>query len=113
MDFKRHAENEREALLRAAELLEADGWCQRESLAVGGERCVTGALSTVIGLVDGNGEVLARRSQLWRSVIQLIRNAPELDGTFGDISAVIEWNDTLGRTQDEVVSLLRRVASTV
>jgi hypothetical protein len=112
-DFKRYAENEKEALLWAARLLDAEGWCQRESIDGEGRRCVTQALSEQIGLrvEDVDASIWARRSQLWRDTLRALIAEPEMAAGVGTVSRLIDWNDAPGRTQDDVVSLLRRVAS--
>jgi hypothetical protein len=110
----RHAETEKEALLRAADLLEAEGWCQHESLDGEGRRCVSQALAEQIGLrLESDGIVWQRRAQLWREVVRVLIAELELElmETDGSISRVIDWNDAKDRTREEVVAFLRRVAS--
>ncbi len=84
-----------EVARKAADLLKRDGWCQGRSEGPNGERCLVAALS-----------VAGWRStrMAWRRVFEAIRQeagAPSLT----------DWNDTPGRTADEVIALLRQVAT--
>lgn len=112
VDTKRYAENPKEALLRAADLLDEVGWTQLTSLERG-RRCLSSALSCVIGVYDaavfgaeptGLQTLRFRRSQLWAMTGEL------LSAELGHPDFVA-WNDEPGRTKEEVTGLLRRVAS--
>jgi len=81
-----------EALAKAADLLEQDGWCQGVLIDHYGRRCLLGAIEA------------ARLEDTSDALFSPICNAiqAELGG-----ANPISWNDTPGRTQEEVVTLLR------
>ena len=86
-------------LLRAAELLEANGWQQGSFGEAGAPQCMSGALNSASH--------------------ESARDWPEVTSRFGvaiqelqrHIEAhAIEWNDVLGRTAQQVISALRATA---
>lgn len=78
-------------LLRAAELLERDGWCQGAYFD-GNSACTIGAL------MDAAADIQDRNAAIYR-----LKDA--LDGW-----NIFNWNDAPGRTKEEVVAKLRAVA---
>jgi len=80
-----------ELLARAADLLEREGWCQGVLRTREGHHCMLGALEEV-GL--GCAEVL------FDQVIPAI--TAELGG-----ENLVRYNDTFGRTAEEVITTLR------
>lgn len=92
----------RDILNRAADLVE-QGWCQYklENRRPDGitEYCVIAALSKA---AYGNHDTSFRMSDAYWL----------LESRIGDDNGdLVNWNNTLGRTQAEVVSLLRTVAA--
>lgn len=77
-------------LLRALEVVRA-GWCQRSFTGPGGTRCLVGALISATTAPTSIHEV-----------VQWIG--------FADVDKAIVWNDTPGRTKEEVMELLERKA---
>ncbi len=84
----------RNLLLDAAEIIRLGGWCQGEFIAFTGAVCMAGAISEAAreGMYDGDVYETAY-NRISRSV-----------------RSPIDWNDTPGRTKDEVVDLLEKVA---
>lgn len=78
-------------MMRPSEKIERDGWCQG-SFHKGARACVMGA----IGELPTYGE----RSEFLKATL---RRQPIL----------IKWNDTLGRTKEEVIALLKEVEAEV
>ena len=76
-------------LLRAASLIEKRGWHQG-SLFKDGRYCIVGAISNVRNSIE-------EMVMAWSLMDQSVGNAAM-------------WNDTPGRTKDEVVAKLRAVA---
>jgi hypothetical protein len=107
--YVRFAENPKEALLKAADLLEAEGWTQHTSVGPQGQRCLSQAVSDVTGLGREvfATESAARRSKLWQDTAALLGAELGVLHTTG----IVNWNDARERTQQEVVKLLRDVAS--
>ena len=103
MSFVRYAETEKEALLKAALLLEAEGWCQHSSNGEDGERCLSQAIIAASGIFAG----ASQGARVWSGVADLLAREIGVAGSAG----LVHWNDEPGRTRGEVVSLLRRVAS--
>lgn len=71
----------------AADLLDRDGWCQGTGHMPSGQRCVENALDSIDPFSSDPSRALYRV-----------------------VGPVVTWNDTPGRTQEEVTSTLRRVA---
>jgi hypothetical protein len=90
---------ERVALLKAADLLESEGWIQGAFYKSTG-RCINGALMSVMGMFEpyayNNGKLTS-----YRAAVTLIN--------LGERS-VQSWNDAPGRTKEEVVARLRAAA---
>ena len=86
-------------LLDAANLLEERGWCQDEFQNKQGQMCMLGAM----------------RVALWDKVIYPAHPAYGLacDATGMNGMKIAEWNDTPGRTQQEVISKLREAAQRI
>jgi hypothetical protein len=81
-----------EVARKAADLLERDGWCQRMAHGPNGARCIAGALLAV------------RRRRLPAIVGEaLLCHTPD--------STLAAYNDAPERTGDEVIALLRQVAT--
>ena len=86
-------------LLRAAELLEANGWQQGRFGEAGGPQCVIGALNSAIHRAAANW--LEVNSRVGVAILELQ----------GHIEAPpIVWNDARGRTAQEVIGALRATA---
>lgn len=88
-------------LLRAAELLEHDGWCQGYLRDDFGRMCASGAIGAAIEEmcpVDGDPDT-------WEDVA--CRVARHVGARM-----LTAWNDESERTKDEVIAALRQVAVT-
>lgn len=92
------------ALRRTAQVLRERGWCQGEFASEYGECCVIGALRVAFGslptqLCMSGEDYYEARSALIAAVVD------------GEIDCVADWNDTPGRTKDEVISALESTAT--
>lgn len=116
-----------EVLNAAADYIEEHGWIQGqygefvEGSAIeapyyppGCRVCLTGAINLV---TDGSpclpGSMGVGNSELNAAAYQAVRQALEVRGKITARESVMTWNDAEGRTQAEVVALLRRVAREV
>lgn len=96
---------------RAKEILMEDGWTQGVYESATGRRCLVGAVFTAAGW-KGHVEIgAAACTPAWgewmcpvQDAILATESGQEFDKRFG-ISAV-GWNDTFGRTADEVIDVL-------
>lgn len=95
-DIKVQFESWRVLLLRAAELIEIRGWCQRQTVDKHGGICTLGAIDTA-----------ARQLNFEWIIESAARKA--LEAVIG--SSIPEWNDSPGRTKAMVVMVLRRAAN--
>ncbi len=86
----------RELLFEAATILERRGWCQKHLVDVKGRMCTVGAITEVWNLASG-----------WDMDVVVIAQ----DKLTRVVGPLVEWNDTEGRTRDEVVGMLRYVAA--
>ncbi len=86
----------RQILFDAAGVLERKGWCQRNLVDVKGRHCVLGALTYVWNLASSWDLAVVATAQ---------------DRLAAVVGPLVEWNDTQGRTQEEVVGMLRYVAA--
>ena len=84
-------------LLKAAAVIDEIGWCQNGYTKHGGY-CIYGALDHAAGFDVGEGATNQVVSQAAWRFIDAVK------------SSVAGWNDTPGRTKDEVVAKLRAVA---
>jgi hypothetical protein len=86
-----------EALLRAADILERDGWCQRVRSDIEGRRCVASAIDLATA---HSPDPVALRNEA-RELLQ--RHLP-----LGFLPFRIEWwNDGPRRTKEQVITKLR------
>lgn len=89
---------------KAISLLRRDGWCQRsKGRGRNGERCA------MVAILDADREAAtAVRS---RAEI-LLHNERKVDmfASRARLKPLARWNDRKGRTVDEVIDLLKRVA---
>lgn len=89
-------DNVKLVLSQAADLIERNGWCQWESVTTNQAYDIVGAI----------GET-ARNGAIFTQTLNTINDA--ITGKYaGD---VLRWNDHKGRTKEEVVGFLRRLAS--
>lgn len=95
------------ALRDAIELLERDGWCQRTFINNQNQRCVLGAVRGMFweGAKLGGIEFADTRAKhvaVYSLAIRTLRAFADQDLSL--------WNDTEGRTVEEVIALLTRAA---
>ncbi len=88
-----------ECLRKAADLIERDGWCQGSYQNETG-RCLVGALDWVANEV---------RDQWPRPNYEARWLVIDMLGVYG-VGLEVGWNDTPGRTADEVTEILRAAA---
>jgi hypothetical protein len=79
----------------AADLIERDGWVQRQFGVTNGPRCISGALLAINKKVDP-------KHPAYRTVVTYLG--------LGDSYYLSWWNDAVGRTEAEVVTALRAAA---
>lgn len=86
-----------DVLEAAAEVIEVKGWCQKESVDGEGRVCVLGAVQSAD---------LLNRHPLTVRAMRALRNRLGLVQNYD----VIAWNDRPGRTEGEVLDLLKHTA---
>jgi hypothetical protein len=82
------------------------GWGQGASEGPDGQICFDGALTfAVLGVPQPDRDLVAPDEY---DLLNAARNVIDrtLDERHGDLSWLVEWNDALGRTVDEVLALL-------
>ena len=89
-----------EVLNIAADIIEQRGWCQNNMMDPEGRVCLLGALN-----MSSSGA----RIQVWDHVSPVIDDLAKYLG----VSIIVTWNDEVGRTQFEVVNVLRKRAAEV
>ena len=81
-------------MMRPSEKIERDGWCQGEFVSSDGRVCATRAVYSSLGSrEEGDSFLMAVTRRLEKSLIH--------------------WNDTQGRTKEEVIALLKEVEAEV
>lgn len=90
-------------LRMAADVLERDGWTQGAFHSLDGCHCAAGALELAVGL-RVNDEAHDER---YIDAVRWLGNHVDVRPTS---LAVFAWNDTPGRTADEVIAALRAAA---
>lgn len=89
----------RETARKAIDILLKGGWCNDGPIGPNGERCL--AMATVAASMEYDSHVDRRVASLLG-----------LDWRNADLASLIGgWNDEPGRTIDEVLSVLERVAN--
>lgn len=86
-----------EILLAAADHLERHGWQQWLSGSAGQPCCLVGAIKVACRGVEA--DYIAARNRLYEHL-----------GTSSGVPLLVDWNDTFGRTADEVIAALRAAA---
>lgn len=94
-------------LSRAADLLEEHGWVQRQygDPVIG--FCLVGAIDWV---TFGQTDIPPSGVEIFEIEARLFRSINLDSGSLRDRNALTGWNDTWGRTKDEVVAALREAA---
>lgn len=88
-----------ECLEEGARLLETAGWCQGSAYGANGEVCAVEANHRSLpGIMDA-----PVRYEAYRNLRRAL-------GELGWVYGLIGWNDTPGRTKEEVIALFRRAA---
>lgn len=87
-DARRALPQERQDILNAADYIREHGWCQGTMMSLGGQVCIFGALTAVLG-----GRMLSARAFL--------------DKALG--MPAHWWNDAPGRTKEEVIAKLEEI----
>ena len=82
----------------AADLLERDGWCQREFEDAQGRYCLVGAINRAPSPEPYSLELEIQRLTATGYMQRFLGMEP------------MRWNDMHGRTKEEVVSALRRAS---
>ena len=100
----------RALLLRAAEVIEERGWTQGSYCDGDGGVCAMGAISVGAGYPPESIDGLANYVS-GKAVMKLIK-VIDPQGKFVDrIGSIPDWNDTRGRTKEEVIAALRTAAA--
>jgi hypothetical protein len=94
-----------ELLKAAAANITDETWCQH-SIWDGARACASGHIARAMGFNRRAGE--AKDEPIWQATMPLLRVA--MGGDAGDDTAIPSWNDTPGRTFEEVKALFLRVA---
>jgi len=95
-------DNVGQVLLEAADYIEWHGWCQHIAIGPAGKLCAVGALLHV-AIPNIKHSTVWEMSPLALSAFAKLRRYLGTDG-------IESWNDTRGRTKDEVVAALRAAA---
>ncbi|AXN53447.1 hypothetical protein HOT81_gp029 [Gordonia phage Fryberger] len=92
--------NDAELFDKVADILERDGWCQHEAHNEAGNHCALGALEVAAGEMYGD-KYLNHYPRVYLKVTK---------GIDPDFHSVPAWNDTKGRTAQEVIDQYRALA---
>lgn len=99
----------------AAALLEQYGWCQQELVSLDGRRCLVGSIRhATFNWAKQNAaydpEDTANVWDLEENLRNLVRNRIPITFPSNDQYTEVIWNDSEGRTADEVIDLLKHIA---
>lgn len=93
-----------DALEETADLLERDGWIQGAYANPQGQHCIVGAMSMV---ADETAKVRPHAFRYFLiEAVQHVIPPEQVRST----STIVDWNDTQGRTKQEVLDTLRLAA---
>lgn len=111
-----------EILLKAADLIEAEGWCQNSNVQPDGCMCAWGAIRKAVRQdmgVDSNNlialyyQLITEQSlvgdvmRVYLQTAGVARTGYGIDNLEASFQSITGWNDTKGRTKDEVIAALR------
>lgn len=96
-------------LNEAADIIAFEGWTQHIAVDLEGRHCLVGALRASAN----RNNVVPARFALQVAVAQHLGMRPTMLGAYIDILPLTEWNDTRGRTVDQVVDALRDTAKKI
>ena len=85
---------------KAADVLQERGWCRHYLKNDAGNMCIWGAVSFV---VDGDPFKATNETRNMLTPLE----------QFTDGQGVIDWNNTMGRTQRQAISLLRKASKAI
>ncbi len=85
----------RQILLEAAEELDRSGWCQGLMFDTEGRRCAAGAMAAVWAALLGRPSDCSKAESAMCAVV----------------GPIAQWNDSPGRTKEEVQEMMRFVAN--
>lgn len=102
------------AVSGAIEILQTRGWCQSVYENMDGACCLMGAINTSI---FGNSEAKVENPDFEKGLVKhqilgLVRHEVNVESALVKAGA-ISFNDTPGRTKEEVVAVLDRVKATL
>ena len=99
------------SLLRvAADYLQRWGWTQGQLGGNGKPACLSGALHEAIAIKNKDGALVYDLERI-ETLRQHLRAHPAVDGS--PSLSLAYWNDTYGRTREDVVALLVETAHTL
>jgi hypothetical protein len=90
-------------LFEAANYIEANGWCQHASQNAG-HICLYAAIETICRKIEGPLAPDEKATSLY------LNAATRMAKFLGVLNAAV-WNDAPGRTQDEVIAVMRACAN--
>lgn len=94
------------SLLKAIDVLNERGWCQKTEVNAKGEHCLLGAVWFAhYGEEPTHGPISEGRRSEWPQVWDIMQKQLGM--------AAADWNDVDGRTKDEVIAVLRAAAASV
>jgi hypothetical protein len=94
-------------LLKAAEIVEQRGWCQRSFENLDGQVCALGAINLAHHDCSGWGSRVFSGADL---AVNAACRASQYVGRGIGYFTLANWNDTNGRTKEEVIAALRGAA---
>ena len=93
---------------RAIQVLHDDGWTQGDYHHIDKGYCAVGALGKAVGMYDTEwARVNPHTNALWAEAEEYLNN--KFFGTDSNNSVVL-WNDTQGRTADDVIHLFKQAS---
>jgi hypothetical protein len=91
------------ALLKISDYIDKHGWCQHAMRDLKGQVCISEAIAQIYMKKMMSEATLLNACQTLEEHITGERNGPWISGT-------VDWNDAGGRTKQEVIGLLHKLA---
>lgn len=92
-------------LYRASEVLGENGWCQGAIKDLDGQFCAVGAIR------EASIEIMGTRDS-WSECVALSRLGSHIRKlNYDPVVTIPRWNDTEGRTSEEVILAMKRTAA--
>lgn len=107
-----------EAIRGGVAAIEKNGWCQNAMQSGAGQLCLIGSIRSHLGLEIGTGIIMVgdpHLENIYGNALHVLNSATALTDEIGQFTyfSVVTFNDSNGRTEEEVKKFMLGVADKV